>query len=86
MGPVEAIVIYVLVWWLAFFLVLPFGVRSHAEMGEVLSGTEGAAPARPRLLFKMAVTTAIAAVLWGVAVYVIVADPFGMAHLPTLVR
>jgi predicted secreted protein len=58
---VQAIVAYVIIWWLVIFAVLPFGVRP-AEKGDL--GHAVGAPANPRLGIKAAVTTAIAAVLW----------------------
>lgn len=62
------IVVYVIVWWLVLFTVLPWGVRPPAEPGK---GHATSAPARPRLLLKFAITTVIATGLWFVADYVI---------------
>ncbi len=46
------------------FAVLPFGVRSQHEAGDVTLGTEHGAPEQPRLARKFAITTAIAAVVF----------------------
>lgn len=62
------IVVYIIVWWLVLFTVLPWGVRPPAEPGK---GHATSAPARPRLLLKFAITTVIAAGLWFVVDYVI---------------
>jgi len=62
------IVVYVIVWWLVLFTVLPFGVRPPDVPGK---GHATSAPARPRLLLKFAITTVIATGLWFVADYVI---------------
>lgn len=65
MSTVGAIVTFAVVWWLVFFMTLPFGAQpeERPELGHVES-----APARPRLLLKAAVTTGIAALLtWGIA-------------------
>jgi predicted secreted protein len=53
-------VTFVIVWWLVLFMVLPFGAKppEHVEPGMAPS-----APARPRMGLKVAITTAIAAVL-----------------------
>lgn len=58
--------IFVVVWWLVLFMVLPFGARPPDE---VQPGTTPSAPARPRLGVKFAITTALAlvitaAILW----------------------
>jgi predicted secreted protein len=62
------IAVYLVIWWVVLFAVLPFGVKSQHEAGEVVPGTEPGAPVRPRLLLKFLVTSAIAAVLWGLVV------------------
>ncbi len=62
------IVVYVIIWWLVLFTVLPWGVRPPAEPEK---GHATSAPARPRLLLKFAITTVAATGLWFVADYVI---------------
>ena len=60
-----AIVTYIVVWWLIFFMALPFGAtpEENPQPGNVES-----APAHPRLLLKMLITTVLAAlVTWGIA-------------------
>ena len=39
MAIATAIAIYFLIWWLALFAVLPWGVRTQAEEGEGMPGT-----------------------------------------------
>ena len=55
------IVVYVIVWWMVLFAVLPWGNRppESPEAGHATS-----APERPRLVLKFAVTTAIATVIF----------------------
>jgi predicted secreted protein len=55
---------YLMIWWLTFFAVLPWGVRSQHEHGERLQGTEPGAPVTPGLGRKALVTSLIAAVIW----------------------
>ena len=64
-----AFVLYVLIWWTVLFGVLPFGTRPVAEPDSV-TGWRGA-PARPMIGRKLAATTLISVVLWGVAMLVI---------------
>ncbi len=64
MNPVTGILIYVVVWWLVLFMVLPFGVLTvQEEGGEVTEGEATSAPAKPRIFLKMVITTVISAVL-----------------------
>lgn len=58
---VEGIVVYVIVWWVVIFAVLPFGVRAPEQF---VPGQARGAPARPRLLLKAGITTILAAVIW----------------------
>ena len=63
MGWFTAVVVYLIVWWVVLFAVLPWGVRAgEAEVPGEMSG----APANPRLGLKALVTTAIATALFAV--------------------
>ncbi len=68
--------LYFVIWWILLFAVLPFGVRSQAEAGEVVRGSEPGAPALPALREKAIWTTLVASV-----VLVIVAAVFPLAGL-----
>ena len=67
MNPVSAVIIFVVIWWLVLFMVLPFGVR-RTESPE--DGHDHGAPAHPMMWRKAAATTAITLVLFAI-VYVI---------------
>jgi predicted secreted protein len=62
---VSWIAIYVVVWWIAIFAVLPIGVRSQDETGSVAPGSDPGAPVAPKLLMKALITTIIAALITG---------------------
>jgi predicted secreted protein len=57
--------IYFIVWWLVLFTVLPWGVRSQHEAGDIAPGTDPGAPAVTGLVKKMVWTTVIATVVFG---------------------
>jgi predicted secreted protein len=62
--PIYSILaVYFIIWWLVLFMVLPFGVRTHAEQGDVVLGTTPSAPANLNLVRKMIITSAISAVI-----------------------
>ena len=65
------IAIYFIIWWVGLFAVLPWGVRSQQESGEVAPGTDPGAPAVHRVWMKLVWTTVIAGVVFGIltAVY-----------------
>jgi len=60
--------IYVLTWIFVAFVMLPFGVRTHEELGiELVPGQAESAPAnfRPgRLALRAAVIAAVLTLLW----------------------
>jgi predicted secreted protein len=60
----SALAIYFVIWWIVLFAVLPFGVRTQAEAGEVTRGTISSAPRNPLLLRKVLATTAVAALVF----------------------
>lgn len=61
-----ALAIYFVIWWTILFAVLPFGVRSQIEEGHVVTGSEGGAPARPRIAEKALWTSLVAAVIFAI--------------------
>ena len=75
MGWFTGTMLYLMLWWLVFFAVLPFGVRVPDE-SEVQEGHATSAPTRPRLWLKAGITTLVAAVLWGGAYWLITSDVF----------
>jgi predicted secreted protein len=67
----SGIVVYVIIWWVVLFMVLPWGAGAPETPGP---GHATSAPERPRLALKAGVTTAIAAVLWLACYWVITED------------
>ncbi len=61
MSLATGIAVYVVVWWIVLFAVLPWGVRTPDRP---VRGHADSAPENPRLLLKAAVTTLIAAIVW----------------------
>jgi len=61
-----ALAIYFVLWWVVLFAVLPFGVRSQAEHGSGVAGTDPGAPILPRMAWKLLWTTLISGALFGV--------------------
>lgn len=59
------VAIYLVVWWLCLFIVLPFGVRTQHDEGETVLGTVASAPVRPMLVRKALITSVLAAVVTG---------------------
>ena len=59
------IAIYFVIWWIALFAVLPFGVRNAAEAGKsVEEGHDAGAPLVPGLKKKAMATTVLSAFIF----------------------
>lgn len=78
MNPVSAVVVFVVIWWLVLFMVLPFGVR-RTETPEV--GHDPGAPAKPMLWRKAAATTAISFVLFAIVYAIAEYGPISLQDL-----
>jgi predicted secreted protein len=69
----SAIAVYFIIWWVTLFAVLPFGVSSQAESGEVTPGSDPGAPAMTRIgrvaLINSIVALAVFGAFW--ALYVL---------------
>ncbi len=68
-----AVAIFFLIWWVVLFAVLPWGIRSQHEGGEIVPGTDPGAPAVPKLGRKLIWTTLISVVVFA-AFYVVYSD------------
>ena len=78
MNWVTGVVLYVLIWWVALFAVLPIGT-SPVDEPDDRSGWRGA-PAKPRLLMKVFITTTVATIVWGGAFALIESDYLSFRH------
>jgi predicted secreted protein len=63
----SALAIYFVVWWITLFAVLPFGIHSQQENGEVSMGTDPGAPVLARMGRKLLWTTLISSIIFGSA-------------------
>ncbi len=63
-GFIFGFAIYGIVWFLTLFMVLPFGVVSQEEAGDVVPGSARSAPVRPRMLRKILITTLVSAMFY----------------------
>lgn len=64
MSVTSAIAIYFIIWWVVLFAVLPIGVRTQEEEGEVVPGTVSSAPHKPLLIRKAIITTIVAGIVF----------------------
>ena len=68
MGPVSALVLFAVIWFMVLFIVLPLRLVTQGEAGEVVPGTHKSAPEDAQLKRKAKITT-----IWAFGIWVIVA-------------
>lgn len=71
MGWATGTAVYLVIWWLVIFMVLPWGARSVIDEEDVKKGHSPGAPKKPGMLLKIAITTVISGALWGIVYAVI---------------
>lgn len=59
MAWTSMLAIYFVIWWVVLFAVLPWGVRTQEEAGDVLPGSPESAPAAPRMGRVVLITTLV---------------------------
>jgi len=63
-----ACAIFFTTWFIVLFAVLPFGIRSQHETGEVVPGTDPGAPVALHFWSKMAWTTFVTCIVFAIVV------------------
>ena len=60
MGITGAIIIYISIWWIVFFSILPIGIKSqNQEFKDNLTGNDPGAPKNPQIAKRFLITTII---------------------------
>ncbi|MBL6786347.1 MAG: DUF1467 family protein [Candidatus Pelagibacter bacterium] len=75
MGITGSIIVYVLIWWIIFFSVLPVGIHSNKEkFQEKIEGVDPGAPNNPKIARKFLITTIITSIIFIVIYYLVKLD------------
>ena len=70
-----SIIVYVMIWWIIFFSVLPIGIRSNKEVfRENIGGMDPGAPKNPKIGKKFFATTLITTIIFIVIYYLVEID------------
>lgn len=64
MGLAGSLMVLIIAWWIALFMLLPIGVRTQSEEGQVEPGTDPSAPVNLDLRRKALWALVIAFVFW----------------------
>ena len=72
MGITGSIIIYVIIWWIIFFSVLPVGIQSNKEVfKEKLEGIDPGAPKNPKIVKKFLITTIMTTIIFVLIYYLV---------------
>ena len=72
MGITGSIIVYVLIWWMIFFSILPMGIQSNKEkFKEKIEGIDPGAPNNPKIGKKFLITTIITSIIFIVIYYLV---------------
>ena len=75
MSITGSIIVYVMIWWIIFFSVLPIGIRSNKEVfKDKIGGVDPGAPKNPKIGKKFLITTLITTILFLVIYYLVKFD------------
>ena len=65
MGIAGSIIIFLLIWWLMLFIVLPLNISDKAEK-VIVDGNDTGAPNNPQIFKKFLITTIISIIIWSI--------------------
>mgnify|MGYP001323342421 FL=1 len=72
MGVTGSIIVYVLIWWIIFFSVLPVGIQSNKEkFKEKIEGIDPGAPINPKIGKKFLITTILTSIIFLIIYYLV---------------
>ena len=75
MGTTGGIIVYICIWWIVFFSVLPIGIKSQSiEFKDDFQGNDPGAPKNPRIGKKFLITTLITSIIFAVIYYLSIND------------
>ena len=71
MAITSGLVLYAVIWFLSMLVMLPIGLRTQGDDGEIVPGTHAGAPNNYHAKRKALQVTGVATVIWIIAVLLI---------------
>ncbi len=63
--------VYIVIWFICLFMVLPLGIVTQEENNQVVSGTVKSAPRKVNMKYKVFLTTVVAMVVFLISYFVL---------------
>ena len=83
MGLTGSIILFLIIWWLILFILLPISIDNKTNNTIEYEGNDRGAPNNPKLLKKFIITTIISVILWCVVFLFLNNDGFLMFIMNT---
>ena len=64
MSLTGSFVVFIILWWLIFFTILPLNIKSQFESSKAIKGTDPGAPNNPQIVKKIIITTFVVSILF----------------------
>ena len=77
--------LFFVLWWLVLFAILPFGVKTQEDEGNVTLGTVPSAPRGPHMLRAVLWTTLVTAIIMGTFYGVTRGLELGIDDIPRII-
>ena len=72
MSTTGSLIVFISIWWIVFFIVLPIGIKSqNAKFSDNLHGNDRGAPKNPKIGKKFFTTTLITSIIFLVIYYLV---------------
>ena len=75
MSTTGSLIVYISIWWIVFFSILPIGIRSqNAKFTDNLNGNDRGAPKNPQIGKRFLITTFITSIIFLIIYYLVSQD------------
>jgi predicted secreted protein len=81
MGPVSALVLYAIVWFMLFLIILPIRIQTQGDLKDIVPGTHAGAPEHHHLGRKALWCTGLSLIIWGIFVAIILSGVISVDNL-----
>ena len=72
MSITGSIIVYVLIWWIVFFSILPIGIKSNNKIfKDTIEGIDPGAPKNPKIGKKFLITTITTSIIFIMIFYIV---------------
>jgi predicted secreted protein len=64
MNPVSGVVLFLIIWFMTLFVILPLKLKSQGEAGKIVPGTPESAPDNPQIGKRFLIVTIVSVIVF----------------------